>query len=80
MRIGFILLASTLAAQTTPPEVRVRTSPYFPPGPLISVESNLVELTATVTDGQGRLVSGLTRDDFELLDNRVSQGIASFIE
>jgi Ca-activated chloride channel homolog len=37
-----------------------------------------VPVYATVTDGAGRLVSGLTRDDFEIYDNGERQDVALF--
>jgi hypothetical protein len=79
MRIAGFLFAGALAAQA-PQEVRIRSAPYAPPGALISVQSNLVEVTATVRDARGRLVAGLTRDDFELLDNGRPREIAVFAE
>lgn len=38
----------------------------------------VVHITATVTDGAGRLVTGLSRDDFEVLENDTPQTIAQF--
>ena len=40
--------------------------------------SDIVPLFVTVTDGSGRLVAGLTRDDFQILDNGVPQPVALF--
>jgi Ca-activated chloride channel family protein len=41
---------------------------------------NLVEVYAAVVDGEGRPVTGLTRDDFTVLEDGVSQSISTFTE
>jgi VWFA-related protein len=38
----------------------------------------LIAVSATVTDGNGRFVSGLSRDDFEIYENGVPQTITQF--
>jgi VWFA-related protein len=45
---------------------------------VIRSDTRLVEISVSVTDKQGRAVSGLTRDDFEVFDNRAPQPIAIF--
>jgi Ca-activated chloride channel family protein len=40
--------------------------------------SDIVPLFVTVTDSQGRLVAGLTREDFQILDNGAPQSVAVF--
>lgn len=40
--------------------------------------TNLVTLNVIVTDGQGRYVKGLNRDQFEVYDNKIKQQIAHF--
>jgi len=40
--------------------------------------SDIVPLFVTVTDGQGRLVAGLTREDFQIFDNGAPQPVAVF--
>jgi VWFA-related protein len=64
----------------SPPEVRIRGGPYAPPGTVISVQSNLVEMTATVRDRNGQLTGGLRRDDFELFDDSKPRKITAFSE
>ncbi len=39
---------------------------------------NLVQVWASVTDADGRLITGLTRDDFEVFENGVPQPITYF--
>ena len=63
-----------------PPEVRIRGGPYAPPGAVISVDTSLVEMTATVRDPPGRLSGGFQRDDFELLDDGKPRDITFFTE
>jgi Ca-activated chloride channel family protein len=40
--------------------------------------SDIVPLFVTVTDGEGRLVGGLTREDFQIFDNGAPQPVAVF--
>jgi VWFA-related protein len=47
------------------------------PGQAVSVEG-LISLNATVTDQAGKVVAGLQRDDFRILDNGTSQKIVAF--
>ena len=63
--IGF---AALLAQQPPAP----RQAPTF------RVEVNYVEIDATVTDGQGNFVRGLTKDDFELVEEGEAQTISAF--
>ena len=44
----------------------------------ISVDVNLVVLHATVTDRQGRIVSSLGKEDFQIFEDGVSQSIQLF--
>ncbi|HSB11973.1 MAG TPA: VWA domain-containing protein [Blastocatellia bacterium] len=46
----------------------------------VELKTVLVELRATVTDRQGRLVEGLKKEDFELLEKGRSQTISFFSE
>lgn len=74
----FYLVA--LAAAEAPPEVRIRTAAWFPPGLVISTDANLVELGAIVRDAKGSTVGGLRAEDFELLDNNQQREITFFFE
>ena len=47
--------ALVVALSQNPPEVRIRTGAWFPPGLKISADANLVELAATVRDREVRL-------------------------
>jgi VWFA-related protein len=48
------------------------------PAVTFRTEINFVELAAVVTDGSGRFVPGLTKDDFEIIEQGVRQPIAAF--
>ena len=50
------------------------------PPPQVDAPQGQIQLDVTVTDGGGRLVPGLTRDQFSLLDNTMQQPILSFRE
>ncbi|MGE3402774.1 MAG: VWA domain-containing protein, partial [Vicinamibacterales bacterium] len=66
------VLAASLTAQQAPPP-----SQQTPP-PVFRVEVNYVEVDAIVTDAQGRVVTDLTADDFELIEDRTPQTISAF--
>jgi VWFA-related protein len=61
-------------------EVRIHSGPYRPPATSISVQTNLVEIAATVRDRKGAPVDGLQSADFQVLDNDAPQTIAFFSE
>lgn len=48
--------------------------------PSFKVRVNLVQVRVVVRDSQGKVVSGLKRDDFQLYDNRKPQAISLFNE
>jgi VWFA-related protein len=48
--------------------------------PVFRVDTNLVVLTFTVTDGKGRYVNGLKPSDFRILEDGIVQRIATFSE
>src|SRR5580658_1144216 len=68
------------AAAQAPPEVRISSAAWFPPGLVISADANLVELAATVRDKQGHSIGGLHASDFEVLDDKQPQEITVFSE
>ena len=49
-----------------------------PPQPTFRVQVEAVEIDASVTDAQGNVVTNLTRDDFEILEDGKPQTITSF--
>lgn len=67
---GLLLVGGILAAAAPqqPPDLR----------PTISVETDLVMLPVTVTDGRGTFVAGLSREQFTVYDNGSPQPIQFF--
>ena len=61
------------AAQQAPP-----TSPQAPSQLIFRAETNYVEVDAVVTDVEGNFVPGLTRDDFQVLEDRKPQDVSVF--
>ena len=61
-------------------EVRIHSGPYRPPSANIRVDTNLVELAATVRDRKGTAVGGFQASDFQILDNNKPQTITFFSE
>jgi Ca-activated chloride channel homolog len=50
----------------------------FEPRPKIRVDSNLVVVPVTVTDGKGHVVTGLQKEHFSLYEDKVEQQITHF--
>ncbi len=69
-----VLLTTTVSSAQTPQA----TPPDAGDDKPISVKTDLVTLTVTVTDLYGRFVSGLTKDAFKVLDNNQEQEITFF--
>ena len=65
-----LLLPSTYVAQSKPQEVGQDD--------VIRVDTDLVTLTATVTDSRGRYLANLTRNDFTIYEDGVKQELAYF--
>jgi len=71
--------ATALAEQAGPrlmENVRKKSSEEYRHA--IKVDVNLVLVPVTVTDGMGRIVSGLRRDNFSIYDDKQQQPIMSF--
>ena len=71
------LRAQNPPAQTLP---RTQASPQTqtPPSVTFQVEVNYVDVEAVVTDEKGNFVTGLTRDDFEILEDGKPQKVDMF--
>ena len=65
-----VLLAATALAQSTTRQPQQEDK--------VVVGTNLVTLNVIVTDSKGRYVKGLSRDQFDVYDNKVKQQIAHF--
>jgi Ca-activated chloride channel family protein len=73
MKLGICSIAVVLAVwSATPLRGLPQESPRFTSG------TELVHVTATVTDRDGHFVGGLRKDDFSVFDNDVRQEIAQF--
>ncbi|HEX6972879.1 MAG TPA: VWA domain-containing protein, partial [Vicinamibacterales bacterium] len=71
--VMFLLVAAAVvAAQTPRPDTPQQPSVTF------KVEVNYVEIDAVVTDAQGQLVRGLTKDDFQVTEAGKPQAITAF--
>lgn len=70
-----LLLFSAFSSFAQTPEP---TPPIEDDNKPITVKTDLVSLTLTVTDLYGRLVSGLTKDAFKVFDSNVEQEITFF--
>src|SRR5687768_16677086 len=71
----FISLAGNVFSQT--PQPTATPTPEIDPKS-ISVKTDLITLTLTVTDTYGRYVSGLTKNAFTVMDNGKEQEITFF--
>ena len=72
VRPGGVLLLLALATGAAPAEEQRVAVPRFRSG------VDLVKVTATVRDAEGRLVGDLTRDDFEIFEDGRPQRITQF--
>src|SRR5581483_3501911 len=80
-RIGTMVAAALLITQGTPPLVLGQsTVPKDSGTPRFVSHTSLVLIPTVVTEHGGVHVTGLTRDDFKLLENKQSQKISIFEE
>jgi VWFA-related protein len=75
-----LALAAVLAAQgIDPKEMRMSAGPYLPkPVYKLAAEARLVDVGVVVRDNRGHAVSGLTRTDFQVLDNGKPREVTAF--
>jgi Ca-activated chloride channel homolog len=77
--IGIVLLPFAFAgAQQQPQKPAATPSPTPEPGERVFVTTRRVRLPITVQDKKGQFVSGLTQNDFQVLEDKVPQQIDSF--
>lgn len=72
--VVYVTVVATLDDGTRAESVRFLRAPEY----MEEVEVNAVELYVTVTDRNNQLTSGLTQDDFEILEEGKPQEIAKF--
>ncbi|MCX6539562.1 MAG: VWA domain-containing protein [Acidobacteria bacterium] len=85
LRVGATAIATALAllvvnAQQPVPQVVPRAAQQSPPDPRATFRSDItcVEIPTVVVDRQGRFVTGLTRDDFEVFEEGQRQAVETF--
>src|SRR6266545_4474848 len=71
--LALLLLAALPSAAQTPPEDTRSEETFFE-----SIDVQVVNVEVFVTDRQGHRVSGLTRDDFEVLENGQPVEVTNF--
>ena len=76
MKRTLIALAAGAAALQSP-AIRAQAPPA-PPSVTFQVEVNYVDVDVVVTDEKGNFVSGLTREDFEVLEDGKLQKVDTF--
>ena len=72
--LAYVAVVATLDNGSRAEDVRFLNSPQF----VEEVDVSLVELFTTVTDKTGRLVKGLTRESFQILEDGRPQTISKF--
>ena len=77
---SFLACAAAAVAQIAPPPRPPAPLPTPTPQSAVKVTTRIVQVSVTVHDDQGRPVTGLTKDDFVLLDQGQRQQIASITE
>jgi Ca-activated chloride channel family protein len=75
---GAMLLALLATGQQTPPQQPPATPPQGDQDIRISVDVLRISMAFSVTDRKGRFVTGLGKDDFEVLENGKPQTISEF--
>lgn len=76
--LGASLLALMAAGQQAPPAQPPATKPQGEEPTHISVEVTRVSMAYSVTDRKGRFVTGLAKEDFDVLENGKPQAIQEF--
>jgi VWFA-related protein len=69
-----VIAGAALIAQSGPPPAQGKGQPPV----TFKVEVNYVEIDAAVTDAQGKFVTDLTKDDFQVSEGGVAQSITAF--
>ena len=73
-----LIALAVVAAALQSPAIRAQ-APQAPPSVTFQVEVNYVDVDVVVTDEQGNFVSGLTREDFEVLEDGKLQKVDTFV-
>jgi VWFA-related protein len=81
VRPRVVKLPDNKPVSTSPAEIDIAPPPPLPEideDDVIRVETNLVKLPVSVTDGNGRFISGLRQEDFQIFENGFPQQIEYF--
>ncbi|MDQ3042113.1 MAG: VWA domain-containing protein [Acidobacteriota bacterium] len=73
-----VLKGDTKTATQTNPATRVEDAPIEEDDEVIRVETNLVTFPVSVLDRDGRFITGLQKEDFQIFENGVEQKIEDF--
>jgi VWFA-related protein len=73
-----VLVLAVIGAVSLRSAPQEQTAPSAPPPVVFKVETSYVDVDAVVTDAQGNVVRGLTKDDFELFEDGRPQKIDMF--
>src|SRR4051812_335970 len=78
--VALLFAVSSQSQQAVAPkQITASAAPVAAPPPLVEkIEVSVVNVDVTVTDRRGQPVSGLTRDDFEILEDGKPQTISNF--
>src|SRR4051794_4330677 len=70
--------STTLVSAPQTPQTSPQPAPNVPPPVTFTVETSYVDVDAVVTDRDGNVVRGLSKDDFELFEDGKPQRIDMF--
>jgi Ca-activated chloride channel homolog len=73
-RLSFALILGFVVAHPVPGQVRVETEP----DEVIRIDANLVTIPAQVMDRNGRFITNLQREDFQIFEDGVEQEVSFF--
>ncbi|MEA2344459.1 MAG: hypothetical protein QOF63_2628 [Thermoanaerobaculia bacterium] len=77
--VALLFAVSSQSQQGRKSEAIPQPNPVAAPPPLVEkIDVSVVNVDVTVTDRRGQPVSGLTRDDFEILEDEKPQTISNF--
>jgi VWFA-related protein len=82
LRVTFLIICSlfftTAFGQRVASPQNPRPAPRVEDKDVVKISTNLIQIDATVLDKNGRIVTGLTADDFEIYENNKKQQITNF--
>ncbi|HYR77331.1 MAG TPA: VWA domain-containing protein [Pyrinomonadaceae bacterium] len=82
LRVSVLIICSlfftTAFGQRVAPRQNPQPTPRVEDKDVVKISTNLIQVDATVLDKNGKIVSGLTADDFEIYENNKKQQITNF--